>query len=346
MSYQYDGREIFSMIEVYHDAIPHLAGVSMRDFFMTPNLCARAWRDGVARFNELIGDVCPSRPVAPPPISYGHLMCLGAPVNLPEDGEPNVAPFAGSIDEAIDILHAKNGMDFAAHEWFRHYLDMWRYLKEQFPDVHMPFSGFGSQGPFTSAVLMRGQEFYLDLLDEPEKCQTFLRLMVDSVVAFGRLIRRINGEPEELPGGNFIADDFASLISPAQWPEFVIPAINRHFEGICKPGGYRFLHLESLTPAHLPLLKELKLSHYQPSVSPALTLENVKANLDAAITFDWLLYAYQVTAMSDEEIQTWVDKTAEAGVTRIRTQVGAYAIQTNKLDRIRAFHAAFKKYAV
>jgi len=345
MPYRYNGRDIFPLIEVYHDAIPHLAGVSMREFFLDPGVCARAWRDGTARFNELLGDICPPRQPGPPPISYGHLMCLGAPVTVPPDGEPNVAPFAGSIDEAIDILQARSGMDFAGHEWFRHYLDLWRVLQEQFPGVHMPFSGFGAQGPLTSAVLMRGQDFYLDLLDEPEKCQTFLRLMVDSIVTFSRLTRRINGEPE-VPSGGFLADDFASLISPAQWPEFVIPAINRHFESICQPGGYRFLHLENLTPSHLPRLTALGLSHFQPSVSPALTLETVRANLAASITFDWLLYAYDVTAMSDAAIQTWVDKTAQAGVTRLRTQIGAYAIGTNKLDRIRAFHAAFEKYAV
>jgi len=341
--YRHHGREIVPTIEVYHDLIPHMAGVSMRAFFLDSAACVRAWRDGSARFNERLGDVCAPRTPSPPPLSYGHLVCLGAPLNVPEDGEPNVAPFAGSIDEAIAQLRDKRDMDFTEHTWFRHYLDLWRVLRERFPDVNMPFSGFGVQGPITSAVLMRGQDFLLDLLDEPGKCQTFLQLMADSIVAFVKVTRRINREPDVHSGG-YVADDFASLISPDHWPEFVIPAINRNYEGLIPPGGFRFLHLENLTPRHLPLLKSLGLSAFQPSVSPALTLENVKANLDRSIDFDWLLYSYDVTAMSDTAIQRWVNQAADAGVSRIRTQVGAYAFQTNKLDRIRAFHEAFKTY--
>ncbi len=82
---------------------------------------------------------------------------------------------------------------------------------------------------------------------------------------------------------------------------------------------------------------------YQPSVAQRLTLDNVRANTD--VPFDWLLYAYRVTEMSDTQIQKWVDSAVEAGVTRIRTQFGKYAWSTGKIDRIEAFCRAFEKYA-
>ena len=48
--------------------------------------------------------------------------------------------------------------------------------------------------------------------------------------------------------------------------------------------------------------------------------------------------------MSDVQIQKWVDKTVEAGVSIIRTQFGRYTCQSGKLDRIKAFYKAFEKY--
>ena len=343
MAYQYNGQEIHPVIELYHDAVPYVSGVSMRDFFLDREKCAYAWREGLIRLKEDIGEVCPLRAPTPPPISYGHLICLGAPVKFPEDGEPNISPFASSIDEAIEIMNKKKGMDFTKNELFQYYLELWHYLKPLFPETDMPFSGFGDQGPVTSAVLMRGQDFLLDIYDEPEKSKEFLLLMANSIVEYSKLLRRINNR-EEIQNYGGLCDDFASLIPPDLWPVFVTPAINRHYEGLSTPGARRSLHVEGLVYKHLPHLKDLSISHFQPSVSPALTLENIKAKLDPNITFDWLLYAYHVTEMTDEEIQKWVDNTVEAGITNIRTQVGAYAVQAGKLGRIKAFHRAFEKY--
>jgi hypothetical protein len=126
------------------------------------------------------------------------------------------------------------------------------------------------------------------------------------------------------------------------WPEFVIPYWNQYFEGLTT--GTRSVHCENLAPAHLKHLKDVNLCHYQPSVSDLLTIENVKANTD--IPFDWLLYSYRITDMSDAEIQQWVDKAVEAGITLIRTQFGKYTYEVNKLDRIKAFYKAFDKYKV
>ena len=343
MVYQYKGKEIHPVIELYHDAIPYVVNVSMRDFFLDKEKCAYAWREGLKILQNEIGDICPLRQPTPPPISYGHLICLGCPVQFPQDGEPNVKPIAGSIDEAIDIMKEKKETDFTKNEWFQHYIEIWDYLKPSFPEFNIPFSGFGSQGPITSVVLLRGQDFFMDIYDEPEKSKEFIRLMVDSVIEFNKLMRRINKEPEKQEYGG-LCDDFASLISPTLWPEFVIPAINRQIDGLTTPGARRSVHVESLVPQHLPLLRDLNISRFQPSVSDALTIENVKANLDPGIMFDWLLYAYHVTEMTDEEIQEWVDKTVEAGIEIIRTQIGAYGFQVKKVDRVKAFHRAFDKY--
>ena len=89
-------------------------------------------------------------------------------------------------------------------------------------------------------------------------------------------------------------------------------------------------------------MQSAHITHFQPSVSDLLTIENVKANTD--IPFDWLLYAFRITQMNDQKIQDWVDYTVQAGITLIRTQFGQFTIEANKLDRIKAFYKAFEKY--
>ncbi|MBQ3141665.1 MAG: hypothetical protein IJC25_06860, partial [Clostridia bacterium] len=177
MKYAYQGREILPVVEIYHDVLPYLAGVSMRDFFLDAEQCAKAWEIGNQKLYETFGDELPLRKPTPAPLSYGHLICLGAPVTLPEDGEPNVRPFASSLDEGIEILKAKKGMDFTKNEMFQQYLHIWEYLKQRFPDASPDFSGFSFQGPLTTAVLMRGQDLLCDLYDEPEKAAEFIMLV-------------------------------------------------------------------------------------------------------------------------------------------------------------------------
>ena len=344
MKYSYNNKEVFPRVEVYHDIIPYMADVKMKDFFMDKQKCVYAWKTSTAKLKEYYGDMFPMRKPAPAPISYGHLMSIGATVLFPDDGEPNILPFAESIDEAIEILKKIKGADMTKTRWFQHYFEMWEYMKAKFPNENIPFSGFGSQGPVTSAILMRGQDFLLDIYDEPEKSLEFLSLITDSSIDFVKLTRRINNQPEVQPHAGMV-DDHASLIPPDMWNKFVIPFWEQRFNALYT-GTSRSVHVENLYPAHLSYLKEAKVTHYQPSVSDFITLEIIKDKLDPSISIDWLLYAYHITDMSDEEIQEWVDKTVEWGVSEVRTQFGAYAYQIGKLDRIKAFMKAFDKYKI
>ena len=194
----------------------------------------------------------------------------------------------------------------------------------------------------TSAELFRGQDFFLDIMDEPEKAAVFLEKMTDSVIRFVQWTRQVNGVERISTTELGLADDFASLIQPDRWRDLVVPFWNRYFEKLTT--GRRSLHCENMVPAQLPFLKEAGIDHFQPSVADRLTLSDVRSGID--IPFDWLLYAYHITGMSDEAIQQWVDQTVRSGVSKIRTQFGRYAWQTGKMNRILAFFRAFDKYRV
>ena len=344
MKYAYKGKEIRPSVDISHEIIPYIADIPEHVFYMDAEKCAYAWKTANAVLQDFFGDYRKVNAPYAAPLSYGHLISIGAPYTLPENSEPNVKPFAHDIDEAIAIMKDVQGIDFGDNDLCRHYLAVNKYLQEQFPEYNIaPLAGYGGEGIITTAELMRGQDIFIDLYEEPEKVHEYFKLLNKSIIDFYCWMNRINGVPEISTYGAGLADDFAALIPPYLWEEFVVPYWNEYYEARTTGNG-RNLHCEDLSPEHLKYLSDVKITHYQPSVSDKLTLENVKANTD--IPFDWLLYAWKVTEMSDEEIQNWVDTAAEAGVTTIRTQIGKYAWMNNRQDRILAFYKAFDKYRV
>ncbi len=342
--YSYNGTPIYPVAEYLHNLIPYLGGITDGEFYRNTDKCIAAWREANAQISAYFGDRLALRIPCAPPLSYGHLVSLGVPLERPEEGEPNIHSCADSLDAAIAFMEERKNIDFGTAKECRRYMEMNAAIRKEFPQFNVfPLAGYGLEGAITTAVLIRGQDFYCDLYDEPEKVHTFLTLVNESVINFRKFFNRTNGWQEVNPNSAHLADDFASLISPAMWSEFVIPYWTRYYEGLCS-GTKRFLHCENLQPAHLKYLKDAGVTHYQPSVSDALTIEIIRENTD--IPFDWLLYEYRVVEMSDAEIQAWVDHAVESGVTEIHTQFARYAWQAGKMDRILAFYNAFEKYRV
>ena len=344
MKYVYAGREIYPVVEIYHDLIPYIAGITEKQFYMDAEKCADAWQASEDALQVYFGAYCPTRVPGAAPLSYGHLVSIGAPYTLLEDSEPNIKPFAKDIDEALYMIKQARGTDFGAHEMCRHYIEVNRYLQKRFPSRNIPpLSGYGFEGVVTSAVLMRGQDVFVDMYEEPEKTREFFCLLNESIIDFCFWSSRMNGQEPVSSFGSYLCDDFAALIPPKLWEEFVTPFWDRYYSAR-STGSYRFLHCEGLSKAHLSHLRFAKISRFQPSVSEKLTLDDVSEMLD--IPFDWLLYAWKVTNMSDDEIREWVDTTVKAGIFKIRTQIGKYAWMTGKQDRILAFMKAFEKYRI
>ena len=84
-----------------------------------------------------------------------------------------VSPIYSGIEERLSSLERK--VSFEDNELFKHYLRMHHHLQKEFPEEEVRFSGFSYEGPITSAVLLRGQDFYLDLYDHPEKVRAFIQ---------------------------------------------------------------------------------------------------------------------------------------------------------------------------
>ncbi|MFA5859432.1 MAG: uroporphyrinogen decarboxylase family protein [Elusimicrobiota bacterium] len=318
-------------------ALPYLSGVTMGEFYTDFARCAECYRTGRIKSKEVFGNSLVHPKVQCPSISYGHICCLGGKLEYTSNGEPGVRPFVSSIKEGIELL--KQDIEFGNNEVFKFQYKFYEYLKSVFSEENVMFSGFGHEGPVTTAVLMRGQGFYMDIYDYPEETKKFLELLTGNIVKFVKFNRKLRGQEGVTPGGH-LADDFASLISPALWDEYVLPYWDLMYTGISS--GTRGLHCENLSPDHLPYLKKAGIGHYDPSVSAKLSPKIIKAVLDCSFT--WRLLSFHVNDMTEDDVRSWVRKSFDEGAPHLHTIVESIMCQRNNPDKVLAFVDEAGKY--
>ena len=309
----------------------HLSNIKLDQFYLDPSACVEALRTGRKRVREIFGEEVTLPTISCPPVSYGHIACLGVKVLFPEDSEPGVRPIYTSLDEGIEAL--RRGAVFEQNDLFKHYLKIYHRLQREFPDEKVVFGGFGWEGPITSAVLLRGQDFYMDLYDEPEKAREFLGLLTENIIQFIHFIRKINGEPPVSPYSSGLADDFSSLIHPDFWPDFVIPYWEQYYSGITT--GARTIHVENLSPEHLKYLEMASISFYDPSISPKLTVRIIKERIN--IPFTWRFPGFSYLNMSREDIRQWVLQAVADGARDIHTIIESTTCEGDNPEKVRVF---------
>lgn len=346
--YSYNGKEVAIKVEIYPDVVPFLGGFSICDIVNDPVKCGDAWERAKEKFYAEFGDSLAFRGVSPHPISYMHLVAMGAKLDIRESGEPNVHPFASDIDEALSLAKAHEHFNYENMREVEKLYRICDYLKRRFPEEDVSsFTGFGHEGPITTAVLMRGSDFYCDIYEEPEKSKELLRLLSEGAGRHANFARlKSGGKINDYAYS--ICDDFAALIPPDMMEEFVFPYWYAFGDATTLDRPRRFfLHSEGMTPKHLEGLKEARINHFQPSVSPALSLSDMTPYIGKSYNeFDWLCYAFNVVNMSDEQIEQFIADSLEAGACAVRTQIGAYAFERGKTDRIKAWIRAAEKYKV
>ena len=343
--YKYKGREVSFKVDIYPDVIPYLGETAMYDFLKDPVKCGDAWELAKEKFYKEFGDTLPLYTVAPHPVAYMHLAAMGGKIDM-HGGEPSIRPFASDIDEALELARKYESFDYSTMREVDERAEMCAYLQKRFPEENVSsFAGFGHEGPITTAVLMRGADFYCDMYEEPEKCRELLELIARGTGRHANFVRlKSGGKINDYAYS--ICDDFAALIPPNMFDEFVLPYWYMFGDATTLDTPRRFfLHCEGLSPKHLNVLPNAHINHFQPSVSPLLSLPDMTPWIGKAYNeFDWLCYAFNVVNMSDEEIEKFISDSLEAGACLVRTQIGAYAFECGKTDRIKAWIRATEKY--
>ena len=318
-------------------ALGELAAVPLHFLFREADAIIEAYQTGVPRLRELFG---PDVEVCHPGwahICYGHVNTLGCQFVFPDDSDVGVVPVYPSLNEGIDAL--QNEIDFAGSGMFPFYLALWAKLRNAFPEHQVPFAGLEAEGPLTTAWLLRGHDFFLDIHDNRDRAKAFLGAVTDSVIGYKRLLASINGQPEFSGEGADIADDGASMIHPDLWPELVVPSLDQYYRGTT--GGQRRAHIENLSVGHLRHLNELGIGLFDPSVSPKLTPALVRDH--ARIPFLWRLSAMQLREMSEEQVERWVFASAADGPTSVFFHIERITCNAPSAGKVRTFIRAARR---
>jgi len=144
---------------------------------------------------------------------------------------PAVRPKFRSVSEALDYTTVPVSQSRIG----KHTLDMIDYFIEK-TGGRVPISQTDTQSPLNIACnIVDMSSFFIDMFDEPEAVKTLLNRLADLLADFAReQIRRI-GEVLVWPGHGYascrsfeglgMSDDNASMISPEQYFEFAVPAV-------------------------------------------------------------------------------------------------------------------------
>jgi hypothetical protein len=271
--------------------------------------------------------------------SYGHINCLGSALSYPPDADVGCVPIYDSLEDGIRTL--REDVNWATAGEMPRYLDTWAQLRRDFPGHAVPFDRFRAQGPITTAWLLRGQDFFYDLYDDPPRWQEYLALVTASIISFRRFVCKVNGSPFPLDEV-LITDDIAAMIPPPMWRESVVISHRRVFARL--PCRSRAAHIEDLVQDHLPFLDEIELDWFDPRVSPRISPTDIRDQ--CGVPFEWHLNPMQLRDFTPAQVRAHMMAASEGGASRIVCCLARDCLASrNALRNIEVFLAVAKEVA-
>ena len=259
----------------------------MRDMFWEPERIVYAYRQLPERIPKRLWAVLQDAFSVPKlaPFLYFHVSALGAETDFPLHGEPKPRPI---INSPADLDKLREPDDYLTAGIMPERLKVAEEVARLWGGVTaMDCIGgdFAPEGPITTAMLLAGQQFLLWPYDHPEAAHRLLDFCARSAANYRRQINISRGGSGVSPSGG-IKDDFAGILPPKQFEEFVLP----YWEQLYTAMGAqrRSLHSELIRPEHLPLLARVKLAVFDPGADQYLTPEQLKAACPCAFRLRFL----------------------------------------------------------
>ncbi len=232
------------------------------------------------RFNEATG-YRPQLSYAPPRTAYEGVAALGGVIVFARDHQPMIRN-QGRILTAPEQVDTLCAPDPWQNKRFLQSVVWQRELEQRFPGQIGPNSLAGQEGPVTTAGLLRGQEFFLDCLTDPQRAHRLLDVCTETYIRFYKASDAAHGITDRQTIG--IADDYAGLIKPEMWPEFVLPYYQRIIAALGAQGCH--MHTELVRREHLPLLRDIKLASLNFGEDQYITAQDALTALPG-IPFGW-----------------------------------------------------------
>ncbi len=308
-----------------------LTETSFGEYNLNPEACIDMFRRGLPLYRERFPerDIFPDPGLSTPAVSYGHVNGLGSELLFPPDGEVAHTHIYDTLEAGIAAL--RRPVDFATAGMAPFYLEYKRRLEAAFPGRTAPFS-YGLEGPLTTAYELRGEGFFLDLMDRPVLAAEFLRLVTASIAAFAQFHAAANGTTAFKPSAG-LCDDLASVVPARLYPELVLPFWDLYFRALTD--GTRHAHVEDLRVEQLPFLETIGLSGYDPSISHKLNPRLIRDH--CRVPFGWRLGSFHYLTMSSDDVRDWVFQAVADGASSVFTHLEGLMVRDETRPKVYAF---------
>ncbi len=285
-------------------------GVKLGDYYRDPEVMLRTQLEARKIFHRLYG--LPRRGIGPSYSAYVEASQLGVEVIFPEDNVPMVkGPVLG---EARDVYKLRI-LDPRREGLMARAIKTYEYMKREVGDS-IPVGLGGTEGPVTTAVVVRGQDFFVDIILHPKEMHKLLELVTEVSLLIRRTIEEVTGRKMRSTG---IADDFSGLLSPDQYEEFALPYQRRIYEEFGIEG--RRLHSELLRREHLRFLPALGVTHYDPGCDQYLEVRDILEEIPQ-IPFRFNLKTSQDMMLgTPESIRARYIRAVEEGAPEMYTEI-------------------------
>ena len=166
---------------------------------------------------------------------------FGAEVCFPTGQVPATEPIlTDSGDEAMFAVDVEHPLE---NPYIRRMLVFWDEMDRVCRDMVwqgrpvqlMPWAPTGSDGALTVACNLRGGDFLLDLLDQPETAQRLLSRITEAAIHRRRAFEQYWGD--RISRGNGLADDSCIMLSEPQYRRHIMPRHRRFYDA--QPGVAR-----------------------------------------------------------------------------------------------------------
>jgi uroporphyrinogen-III decarboxylase len=276
-----------------------VCGVTMREYHSSPAAQMEVQLRGPELFHKRYG-LPLRRGIAPDFTTYLTASPFGLQFEVFEDQvpAPRGHPLA-SIEQAAALTVPE---DMSQAGYFPHALEFYAWMRAHAPEgVNVGFSG-GGQAPFTTAVLLRGEGFLLDLLDQPDLAHRFLQTLTQNSIrqrTFALWVAQqadatgavdAVGAPAsswqepsnwQMPSGWHtpqealgFTDDYGGMLGPNLYYDFDVQymlQIAAHFGATRKT-----IHTELLRQPHLAILQEHGWGYIDVGTDPYLTIADCR----------------------------------------------------------------------
>jgi len=315
------------------EIITEYAGIKLRDYYTNSKVMLDAQLKAKEKFQKLYG-IGRFVKIGPTYSSYLEGTMLGVKVFFPKDDVPwpDKKPLITDIRE-VDKLRILNPF---TEGLMAKYIKTYLYMKEKVGNkysIELEGENRGPEGPITTAVIIRGQDFFMDIYDHPRDVHKLVKLVTEVSLLMRRTIEKVIGIRMK---STWIKDDYAGMLTPAQYEEFVLPYYQKIYQEFGEES--RILHSELLRKEHLKLVDPLRLTWYSPASSSYLAVKDILEVIGPIFTYQ--IKPQELINGSPESIRMRYRQLVKQGAPEIET----YPIRGVPSENLKAAIAIAKEF--